>query len=106
MSTIIWSPWWESNPTKAGLEDPRPYTNGRGIFNRIRFGLFYRKIFASCGKDPKTGDTGEIRTHGFSALQALALDHSATDPLNWSRWEVTLPRSNGSKPLFSTCYLT
>lgn len=76
----------------AGLEPATKRLEGaysiplsyRSIFNRIRFGLFNRKIFAICGKDPKTGDTGEIRTHGFSALQALALDHSATVPINWT----------------------
>ena len=41
--------------------------------------------------EPKTGGPGEIRTHDLSALQALAIDHSATDPIN-SSGLFTIPR--------------
>ena len=37
-------------------------------------------MFAECIL--KLGATGVIRTHGFTALQAVALDHSATETLN------------------------
>ena len=71
-------------PDKSRFRRPASVYQRQRHIHQDPLWSFYQKDFAICGKDPKTGDTGEIRTHGFSALQALALDHSATVPINWT----------------------